>query len=357
MSRDERFFPRIFALVAAALLAYLLWLIMRPFFVPILWALLLAFLLFPLNQKLRQKLGGRSALAALLMTFGVTLGIVIPGALLALLFARQAGELLARVSEVASRYQIERPQDIFRIPVLDRLVHWMDQKTPVSTEQIQQWFVSGARAALELAVAETKVLLVGALGVVLGLLLMLFILYFFFRDGGEMAASVVRIIPASESRTRRLVAHVSEVTRAVVYGSLLTALLQGATVGVAFGIASLPSPVVFGFLAAIASLLPVGGTALVWGPAAIVLAAQGRWGWAIFLGLWGVLVVGLADNLLRPLLISGRAQISTLPVFLGVMGGLAAFGLIGMFLGPVVIALALALLVFAEEEKAAVEVS
>jgi len=114
----------------------------------------------------------------------------------------------------------------------------------------------------------------------------------------------------------------------------------------------LPSPVVFGVLAAVAALLPLVGTALIWLPAAGVLVAQGRLGAALFLAIWGVAVVSSVDNFLRPLLISGRAQISTLPVFLGLLGGISAFGPIGIVLGPVVVALALALLRFAEEAVA-----
>ncbi len=347
----ERFFSRVFSIALAALLAYLLWLILRPFFGPILWALLLAFLLYPANAALCRKLGGRPGLAALLMTLGVTLGIVIPAALLALIFTRQAGELVTRLSDAASRYHLQRPEDIFQIPALDRVLQWINQRTPVSMAQLREWLTSGTRNAVEFLLAGSRVVVLGALGAALGLFLMLFILYFFFRDGEEMAGRLLRLLPAPEARKRHLVAHLSNVTKAVVSGSLLTALIQGALVGIAFAIAGLSSPVVFGVLAAIASLLPVGGTALVWGPGAIVLWAQGHWGRAIFLAVWGAALVGSADNLLRPLFISGRAQISTLPVFLGVVGGLGAFGLIGIFLGPVLIALALALASFAEEAR------
>ena len=151
---------------------------------------------------------------------------------------------------------------------------------------------------------------------------------------------------------RKRATFLGSVTRAVVFGTLLTAIIQGASVGVGFVLVRLPSPVVFGAIAAACSLLPVGGTAFVWLPGAMVLAAQGRWGAAIFLVAWGLLFVGVLDNLLRPLFISGRAEISTLPVFFGVLGGLAAFGPIGIFLGPVLVALALALLGFAEENLA-----
>src|SRR6266545_4327581 len=134
----------------------------------------------------------------------------------------------------------------------------------------------------------------------------------------------------------------------------LTALVQGALVGIAFAVVGFPSPLVFGALAGALSLLPIGGTALVWLPGAVILAAQGRWPWAIGMALYGGVIVSVVtNNVLKPRLISGHAEIGTLPVFFGVLGGLAAFGLIGMLLGPVVIALAQALLSWAEEGKQA----
>jgi predicted PurR-regulated permease PerM len=349
---ESRFMTRVFAVAAAALLLYLLALILRPFLSPILWAILLAFLLFPVNRLLRRRVRGRPGAAALLLTIAVALGVMIPAALLALVFVRQAGDLLARVSALATRYQIERPQDVVRIPALGRLIQWINEKTPISFDDVQKWLVSEARAVLELILTGGRQLFLGAVGLAVTLLLTLFIVYFLFRDGDVMARRMIDLIPGEASRKESLVSHLSDVMRAVVFGALATALVQGALVGAAFAISGLPSPVVFGFLTALAALLPVAGTALVWGPAAIALYVQGRAGWALFMVLWGAVLVGSADNFLRPRLISGRARISTLPVFFGVMGGLAAFGPIGLFLGPLVIALALALLGFVEEPPA-----
>lgn len=347
---EDRFYVRAFSLVFAGLLLYLLWLIFRPFLTPILWAVLLAFILAPVNRALRRRLKDRKGPAAGLMTLLVLVAVVAPATFVGSLFVRQAGDLLGRVSALANQYRIEKAQDVFRIPALDRLVHWVEARTPVSTAEIQKYVIGASRSALEFALANTKDLVLGVLSLLGSLILMLFIVYFFFRDGDEMARELLASIPTPAVRKRKLVEYVSEVTRAVVYGSLLTAVVQGALVGIAFAVCGLPSPVVFGVIAAIASLLPVGGTALVWGPGAIVLAAQGRWGWAVGLAVWGAAIVGTVDNLLRPALISGRARISTLPVFFGVLGGVAAFGPIGLFLGPVVIALALALLRFARHD-------
>lgn len=355
MATERQFLVRVFGLVVASVLAYALFRIFEPFLAPILWALLLAFLLFPANRRLRARLHGRDGTAALLLTVAVFLGIVIPFGLVAMAFIGQGSELLTRISALAGRYQIARPSDLLNVPAVNRMFQWVQDNVPVTAEQVQGWMVDGATAALQFVLASGRTVFLGALGFLVGLALTLFLLYFFFRDGDTFARRIYALVPAEEHHKRRLVDHLASVAKAVVLGSLLTAVIQGGLVGVAFWASGLPSPVVFGVLGAVFSLLPVGGTAFVWAPGAIALAAEGRWGWAIAVTLWGLLVVGTADNVLRPLLISGRAEISTLPVFLGVIGGLAAFGPVGMFLGPVLIALALALLRFAEEARAAAE--
>jgi predicted PurR-regulated permease PerM len=156
------------------------------------------------------------------------------------------------------------------------------------------------------------------------------------------------LVPLEPQRRRKLIQYLAEVTRAVVYGHSLTALAQGALVGIGFAIVHLPSPLVFGVLAALAALLPGAGTGFVLIPAVLYLAFDGRWGAALFLALWSV-GIGLCDNLLRPYLTRQHAAVSTLTVFVGVIGGLVAFGLIGLVLGPVLLSLIVALLRFAQE--------
>jgi len=222
---------------------------------------------------------------------------------------------------------------------------------PVSADQIHDWLASGAQALLQGLVAVSGAFVVGALNALVGLGITLFLLFFFLRDGDRMVATAVGLIPMAAERRSHLVDHIAAVIRAVVFGSLLTALVQGLLVGVGFAVVGLPSPVVFGAVAAVAALIPLIGTALVWVPAAGVLFLQGRWIAGLLLLGWSVAVVSSADNVVRPLFISGRAQISTLPVFLGLLGGVSAFGPIGLVVGPVVVALTLALLRFAEESR------
>jgi predicted PurR-regulated permease PerM len=195
--------------------------------------------------------------------------------------------------------------------------------------------------------------LASVVGAVVGLALVLFLLFFLLRDGEVIVRRVMRLVPMEEEQKAGLLDHLSAVTRALVLGTLLTAAAQGALLGIGFAIVRLPSPVVFGVLSALASVVPFVGTSLVWVPAVIVLLAQGRPGAAIFFAIWSIALVTSVDNVIKPLVVSGRAGLPTFAVFLGLVGGLAAFGAIGMFLGPVIVALTIALLRFAEESLAA----
>jgi predicted PurR-regulated permease PerM len=350
VSGPDRFSSRVFALAAVALLGYLLFEIFEPFIGPILWAALVAFLLFPANLRLRRAVHGRLGLAAGLLTLAVALGLVLPLVGIAAAFGTQAVELGQRLGRVATEYEIRTPQDITRLPVFGRLVDWVVAHSPISAAQIQDSFIKGVQAVLTFLLAHTRSVVFGAFGILGSVTLMLFILFFYFRDGDRLAERGVRLVPLESGRKARLVRHVQEVTRAVVFGTIVTAIVQGALIGVAFWITGLPSPVVFGVLGMVASFIPFVGTGLVIAPAVVVLFVQGTaWKW-LFMLVWGFLAVGASDNFLRPALVSGRAEVGTLTAFFGVVGGLAAFGLIGLFLGPVLLALVMALLQFAEEQ-------
>jgi predicted PurR-regulated permease PerM len=352
---ESTFYPRVFALVAGGLLCLALVRMIQPFASAILWAVLLAFMLAPLNGVLTRALRGRAGLAALLLTVASTLLILLPAAALGVAFANQAGELVGRIQQLAEHHRISRLSDLFRLPVLDKAIEDLGTYVPINASRIQAWLVEGGQGVLRTLVLASGALFAGALGAAVQFLLTLFLLFFFLRDGEDFVRRAVRLIPMDQSRKAMLMGHLAAVTHAVVLGTLLTAVAQGVLMGLGFAIVRLPSPVVFGVLTAIASLVPLVGTALVWVPAAVVLFAQGRLGAGIFLVIWSIVLVGMADNVLRPLVVSGRAQIATLPIFLGLMGGLSAFGAIGMVLGPVIVALVIALLRYAEELRPAEE--
>lgn len=350
---DDRFYARSFALAATVALGIAFYRIIQPFLGPLTWAIFLAFLLHPLHVRLTRRMRGRKQLSALTLTILTLIVFLGPLTALSAAFAAQVGQLLQYAQQTVADQARSNVLDLTNVPWVQSALSWLDGTLGINTTQVRGYATQGAQQVLQwLASAGGKVF-VGAIGTVVGFVLMEFMLFFFIRDGDEMLATARELIPLPREYKGRLFNHLSSVTRAMVYGTGLTALIQGALVGIAFLIADLPSPLVFGVIAALAALLPFGGTALVWIPAAIVLAGQGQYGWAVFMVVWGALLVSLVDNVVRPWLVSGRADVGTLTVFIGVLGGISAFGTIGLFLGPVVLALIIALVRFTLEMRRA----
>lgn len=344
----EAFYARTFALLTLLLLAYLLYRILLPFFAPLAWALFIAFLLHPLHVWLVRKFRGRRSVAASLLTLVTLLVVLGPLAALGTAFVAQALDLLQYVQQLAAGRQPADFSDLRSIPIAGQALQWLQETFSVTAAQIQGWAVEGARTVLQFLVSLGRAIFLGALGTVIGFVLMMFILFFIIRDGEHMADTFRALVPMTPVSKARLFDHLASVIRAVFYGSGVTALVQGALISVGFTLAGLPSPIVFGVLAALFALVPMAGTPVVWVPAVLVLAAQQRWYAAAFLLGWGM-VVAMLDNFLRPWLVSGRAQVNTLTVFIGVLGGVSAFGPIGLFLGPLVLALVIALIRFTLE--------
>lgn len=347
----DRFYTRVFGLATCAILAFALYRIVMPFLGPLMWAIFLAFLLNPLHQWLTPRLRNSAQLSALLLTVLMLIVLLGPLTALSAAFAAQVTDLLRYIQTWLADPAQANVLDFTNVPWIRDSLARLDSTFGVDTAQVRDWIEQASNQGLHwLASLGGKVFL-GAVGTVMGFVLTMFILFFFIRDGQGIFNTARELIPMTEQRKARLFGHLAAVTRAMVLGTGVTALIQGTLVGIAFLIVGLPSPLVFAVIAVLASLLPVGGTALVWIPAAIVLAAQGHWGKMIFMVIWGALLVSLVDNVVRPMLVSGRANVDTLTVFIGVLGGLAAFGAIGLFLGPVVLALVIALVRFMLEVR------
>ncbi|MGQ0547428.1 MAG: AI-2E family transporter [Betaproteobacteria bacterium] len=347
---DETFYARTFALLALLGLAYLLYQILLPFFAPIGWAAFIAFLLNPTQGWLTRKLGDRPSSSSALLTLATFLMLIGPLAALGAAFVAQVAELLRYAQDFAAQHKPADMSEIASVPVIGPAIVWVQETTGYSLAQLQAYALQAARTVLTWLAGLGKMAFVGALGTVIGFVLMMFILFFAIRDGGAMFRDLRALVPMAEGERGRLFAHLGSVLRAMVYGTGVTAIVQGILVGIAFAVVGLPSPIVFGVLAALFALVPMAGTPVVWVPAAILLAVQGRYGAALFMALWGGFVTTI-DNFLRPMLVSGRAQVGTLTVFIGVLGGVAAFGPIGIFLGPLVLALVIALLRFVLEMR------
>jgi predicted PurR-regulated permease PerM len=341
------FYRRSFVIATVVVMGYLLARVLEPLVGALGWAAVLAFLLLPLQEALTRKLKGRGALSAGLLTGLTPFFVMAPVAMLGIAFAGQVAVLLNYMRGHTLLSYSELLQRLESYSIIGGAVHWARENAPVSAEQVQGWLTEGAQGVLKTAAAMGGSVALGVFGTLVSFVMMLFLLFFFLQDGRAMLASLTRLIPMEPVRRAELLKYLADVTRAVVFGSTATALIQGIFVGIGFAIVGLPSPVVFGVLATIAAFLPAGAAAVLV-PAVIYLMAAGRWGAAIFMAVWTA-AMWVVENVLRPLLTAHRAEVSTLAIFVGAIGGAASYGVLGLVIGPVLLSFAVALLRFAEE--------
>jgi len=342
------FYRRCFQIVTAALLGYGLYKLLSPLFGMIGWAVVLAFVLYPLQVQLTGRLKGRRSLSAGILTVLTPFLVLVPISVLGVVFAGQAARLLQYLHDHSFLFSYAEMLDrISQVPLIGRAVEWARQDASVSAAQVQGWITESVQSALKTAATMGGDVALGVFGTLIGFFMMLFMLFFFLRDGGSIITGLTRLIPVEPARRDRLLKYLGEVTRAVVFGSVATALIQGVIVGIGFALVGLPSAVVWGVLATLAAFLPA-GSAIVLIPAVLYLAFQGRWGATIFLACW-IAVLWIAENLLRPILTAHHAEVSTLALFIGAIGGAAAWGILGLFIGPVLLSFVIALVRFAQE--------
>jgi predicted PurR-regulated permease PerM len=321
------------ALVAITSLAlYLCWKLLQPFLSVLLWASVLALLFRPLTRLLERKLPPSVAASFTLLL--VLLAVIVPVGLLSLAlsrelvnFAQAAPEKVRRLLDdsglatslqtLATRFglEVDLPALLRREPLEEHLSEW------------------GQRLA-----RSTFSVLGGFFGALVQLAFILFTLFFLLRDGPSLAKAVRGFIPLEDRDTDHLFSRMESVVRASVLGVLAIATVQGLLGGLAFAVLGLPSPLLWGTIMTILAILPLVGTGLVWGPAALLLAFEGRYLAAAALALFGLLVIGSVDNFLRPRLVGQRTQMHELVIFFSVLGGLRVFGMLGIVLGPVVVA-------------------
>ncbi len=320
----------VLALLAGALA------VLRPFLVSLTWAAVLAFALWPPTRWLRRRVGGRRTLAALLMTALVLLAVIGP------LAAVTAG-LVEEVRGAAQRIealQEEPPQPpawLTGLPVIGGRIAALPRY--LDPEVLEAWLRDNVRLVQDLALQTA-----GRVGRdVLRTGIALLVLFYFFRDGDVVVAQIRRAARrlGGEALGRRLDA-VGGTIRAVVYGLLVTAAVQGVLAATGYAVAGVPAPILLGVATGLLALVPY-GTSMVMVPAALWLLFQGETVAGVGLLLWGTLIVASVDNVLRPLFISGAIRVPYLLVFFGVLGGIGAFGLVGVFVGPVLLSALFAL--------------
>jgi predicted PurR-regulated permease PerM len=345
---DRRQFLTLLAFAGLALLVYLLGAILRPFLVPLAWAGVIAIATFPVNERLLKMLGGREGVTAGVMVLGVALVVLVPAAVLAFVLAEEATRVYYALDQATASGGLVDLAGLQRLPAIGLLVRKVTEWSARLGVDLNAVLGPAAKGAMGFVANYAASAVKNVLLSLVQLFLVAFSLFFLYRDGRRIQRGFWSALPVEDEKKRILEGIVARVLPSVLTGVLLTALVQGILGGLGFWISGLPSPIFFGALICVASLLPVVGTMLIWLPGSLYLLVQGSTGWGLFLAVWGLVVVGASDNILRPLLSRRQSGLPVSLLMLGSLGGLFAFGLVGVILGPVVIGISLALLEMAK---------
>ncbi len=317
-------------LVAGVTIAFL-WMV-GSLATPIFWAVVLAVLFESAYRWILSRLGGREALAATLTILLILVVVVLPLMAIGVAVTREAANVYQRVESGAINVQAPIDAAERAMPQVTRVL----ERFGLDVDRLRQ-SLSGLAVTVSRFLAS-QALSIGqnALRLLLMIAVTLYLLFFFLRDGDRLTAAIVRALPLGDVRERRLMRRFARITRATMKGTIIVAMAQGGLAGVTFALLGIPAAVFWGVITTIISLLPAVGSGIVWLPAAIILIVTGHVAKGIILVLVGALVIGMVDNVLRPILVGRDTRIPDWIVFISILGGLASVGLSGFVIGPVV---------------------
>lgn len=333
-------------LVVTALALWVCWRIIEPFVDVILWGAVLAVVAYPYQLYLLRR-GYKPTLAAAITTCCAVLVVLIPTCLIGWTLIGEA----ASVGPVVRRYinDVLNPES--------EVYKFLHQYIDMSEFRDPTMLVQRLEGLLGTVASRSSGVLGGVIGFVTQLFFVLFTLFYLLRDAEPILVSVRNFLPLSPEQAKRVMQRGRDVIYASVLGVVLVAAVQGFLGGLAFWFLGLHAPVLWAMVMFLLSMIPVAGPFLVWAPAVIWLAVQGSWIKAGLLAAWGILVVGTVDNVLRPSIVGQRAKLHELVIFFAVLGGLRVFGVLGLFVGPTIVAITLLLIdvcreAFADQEQA-----
>jgi len=341
-------------LVSALLvgLFYVLYLIFEPFISSLLWAGVLVTVTYPIYRRLLRKMPRRPELASILMCTGLTLLLVLPATLLAMVLFQDLSEGAHKVSEYIKKtdyrtlLSFEHP--IFQHPLVQRPMNLIGSFVDWERIDLQASLANAAQHVSRVMVESSRGFFAAFSSLLFVLAMIEINMFFLFRDGHRFVRFLKDLIPIADTQKNMVLGRMREVVQASIYGTIGTAVVQGLLGGFIFLVLGLPSVVLWTVVMMLMSFLPLAGPFVVWAPFALWLLIQGAWIKALILTLWGVVVIASSDNILRPILMKSVSskdnQINTLVLFLGVLGGLRIFGFLGIILAPLLIVMCLTLL-------------
>ncbi|MFB6348246.1 AI-2E family transporter [Moraxella sp. ZJ142] len=334
----ELILQRLLALTLLTVLVILCLQVVKFFISSAIWAAILTYITFPLYRFFHQKVHLSPTISALIMTVSITLMIGIP-LVLGVFFLQQ--EVVNFYGMAVRRLQagyVDLPESIKNLPVIGQQIKnalWEINKDPESSMAV-------VRTWIQSHLYYGKIAFDAALKNFAKLGMALMTMFFFYRDGMSLVKQIRQAMRnIIGDRIDHYIDAIASTTQAVVYGIGLTALAQALLAGIGYAVAGTPNPILLTIITFIVAMIPF-GTPFAWGSVALWLLSQGQTTEGIGLGLWGILVISWVDNLIRPIVISGATKIPFIIIFIGVLGGLTAFGFVGLFIGPVVLAIGLA---------------
>ncbi|MCV0394296.1 MAG: AI-2E family transporter [Rhizobiaceae bacterium] len=328
-----------FVVVVIVVTAAFFWLLL-PFYGAVLWAVILSILFNPLHRRLERRLSGRSGLAAAISLLACICIVVIPGSVILSSLAAEATSLYSRInsSEIDAAAVLRE----FRNALPTALVEWFSTLNLGSFEDIQSRLTSFLGQGLQAIATRLVSIGQGTAQVFISLGLMLYVLFFLFRDGARLASIIRRASPLSQHHTDYILAKFSAVVKATVKGNVIIAVVQGTIGGVTFWLLGIPAALLWGVCMAVLSLLPAIGAALVWIPVSAYLLLSGQYLKGVVLIVVGVFIISLVDNFLRPPLVGRGTRMPDYVVLVSTLGGLSLFGMNGFVIGPLIAALFIA---------------
>ncbi len=316
------------------LLVYLAYLIFAPFLGPLAWAVVLVVVSYPVYERLTRRWGATST--AIACTVGVTLIVIIPTLLVMIAFVRQGVYAAQSIGLQVSSGHWTWVNDLW-IKIQARLSGASPEDLTTTLRRYGEQAAGYVAARLGTILEHTATFFFH-LGVTI------LAIFYLFRDGHSVVFRLREVLPFEPSDRDRMLGNAQSLIFASVTSSLVAAVAHGVLGGLAFALAGVKAPIFWGVMMGFFSFVPLVGSALIWVPVSISLIAEGHVGRGILLALFCAVIVGMVDSLIRPWLISGRAQMSGLVVFISVLGGISVFGLLGVVLGPIIVATAASLL-------------
>ncbi len=328
-----------FMLLLTGFCLYLTFLVAQPFITPVIVAILFAVATYPVFQFFFKAVGNRGG-AALITTTVVLIALLAPAVL----------TINALVTEITAFYRDLSTQPAgtaswseYLGRVAEAPLAWVERKTGVSRDQLRSTAIDRLQVVSVLLLGWSKSLAFNITGTVFNAFITLFTLFFLLRDGPALLLDIGGLLPMDPKRYSSLLKTISDSIIANVYGVFAVAIAQAILGAIGYWIAGLPNIVLWSAMTALFSMIPIAGAVVVWGIGVIYLLLTSHWGSALFLLVYGTLVISMADNIVRPLVLSGRVKLNTLMVLFSLLGGVQAFGIVGLFVGPVVVSVAIAL--------------